>query len=123
MLHNTSASSGAGIAKIRGNGDGERSLVCWDGHRVVGKISVGEEGGANNGVGGGVDDRHIGSTGVGSTNVEGKGNGLASRPGLNIGSVVGIFEALALPDVAFGLVVVGLRLGDLEFALDVAIVI
>lgn len=46
---------------------------------------------------------------------------LACRPGLDVGGVVGEFVSLAEPNITGCCIVVGLRGGDLELALDVAV--
>ena len=46
---------------------------------------------------------------------------LANDPGLHIGDIIGVLEALADPYVAFGVVVIRLSGSDLDLALDVAV--
>lgn len=70
-----------------------------------------------------VDDGNVGSSGVGRGNVKGKWDDLSSGIALHLVRVVGEFVALAEPDLALGGVVVALRRGDLEHALDVSVVV
>ena len=110
---------GALASEVRRNGDVEVLLVIADtggGRRVV---VEGDEGRADDGVGGRVDDGHVGSTGVRSSNVVGDGDLLSGRVGLDVAAVLEL-QTLALPDVAGSLVVVGL-VGVLESTLNVAV--
>jgi hypothetical protein len=60
---------------------------------------------------------------VRSANVNGEVDGLASLVRVDVVLVVGVLVALAEPDIAFCGVVVALGGGDLELALDVAVVV
>lgn len=122
-LDDTLTSGGALTAEVLGDGDVEGS---------VGGLDTGGSGGilvpvlqdrANDAVGGSLDDGDVGGTGVGSADVDLEGHGLAELEGLDVVLVVVELVALAEPDVALGGVVVALGAGDLELALDVAVVV
>lgn len=123
MLHHARTSRRTRIPEILRNRNRKRRLVSRNALRVIAEIRVREERLSNNGVGSRVHNRHICRSRVRRAHVEREGHGLPRRPGLHVGGVVGEFEALALPDITFGSVVVGLRAGDLELALDVAVVV
>lgn len=60
---------------------------------------------------------------MGCANVELEIDGLACSVRLDLVGVVGVLKPLTKPDVALCSVVVGLRGSDLEFALNVAIIV
>lgn len=111
------------VAQVAGDGDAEACLVRRDGHRVRGEDIPRNQGGSDGSVGGGLNNGDIGNTGVRCADVERKRHYLTSGVGLDKVGVVGVFVSLAHPNVALGGIVVGLRGGDLEHTLDVAVVI
>lgn len=123
MVDDTGTGGRALVAQVAGYGDAEACLVCGDRDRVGSENIPGDQRLANHGVGSGVNDGHVGNTGVWCADVKGERNHLPGSVRLDKSSVVGIFVSLAHPDVALGGVVVGLRGGDLEHALDVAVVV
>jgi len=123
VLNNTSTSSGALATKVLGDGNVEGGLVSRNA-RSSGCVDVpGDQRSADDGVGSSVDDRDVGGTGVRSADLELDGNLLAGGVCLDEVLVVLVLEAFAKPDVTLSGLVVGLGLGNLEFALDVTIVI
>lgn len=120
-LEDTVTSGGALAAEVRGDGDVEILLVGLgaSSSRGVGRESF--KGRANHSTGLGVDDRHVGNTGVGSGNVELDGNGLARSVSLHVGLIVLELHALACPEVAVSSIEVGLRCRHLLSRLNVAI--
>lgn len=69
------------------------------------------------------DDRNVRNTKVRGANVEGDGYVVTNVVRLNLVRIVFVFESLARPNITFSRVKVGLTVGDLEFALDVAVVV
>lgn len=123
MLKNTSTSSGALASKVIGDGNAERGLGGGDA-RGAGRVDVPrDQGSTNDSVGGGINDRDVGSTFMGSTDIECDGDLLTRGESRNNVLVVLVLESLAEPDLALLGVVVGLSLSNLEFALDVAVVV
>ena len=123
MLKHTSTSSGTLATKIVGNGDAEGGLGGRNA-RSAGSVDVPrDQGSTDDGVAGGINDRDVGSTFMGSANFESDRDLLTRGEGLNEILVVLVLEALTLPDLALLGVVVGLGLGNLELALNVAIVV
>ena len=122
MLHHASTRGSTGAWEIIGNGDAEAGFVgCDTGGDACENIIVEQL--FDDGVGGSVDNRHVGGTGVRSRNIECERNDLACSPALHEISVVGIFVTLALPDVACSGIVVTLTGGNLKHALDVSVVV
>lgn len=123
MLKNTSTSSRALATEVLRDGDAERGLGGRNA-RSAGSVDIPrDQGSTNDGVAGGINDRDVGSTFMGSANFESDGDLLTRGEGLNEILVVLVLEALTLPDLALLGVVIGLSLGDLELALNVAIVV
>lgn len=123
MLNDTSTSSGALGAQSGRNSDGERELVCRDSIGVVAEVTVRDEWGSNDRVCSGVDDGNIGNSSVWCADIELEWNNLSSGVALNIGGVILELESFAEPDVASLSVVVCLTAGNLEFSLDVSVVV
>jgi hypothetical protein len=118
------AVTGAGaVAANIGDGDGELLLVLGDGVGVGTVLVPALQDAAEDGVAGGGNDRDVGDTGVRGADVDLDLDFLADGVLLDVLGVVVVLEALAEPDVASGGVVVGLAVGDLELALDVAVVV
>lgn len=117
MLDDTLATSGTLATKV-GDGDGEGGLVGGAGLGVGGKDVPRGEDVTNDGVGGGVNDGDVGGTGVGSANVVGDVDNVASRVALNVGRVVRVLHTLALPEVAL---VGEVAANQLRLTLDVSI--
>jgi hypothetical protein len=123
VLKNTGTSRGALAAKVLRNGDVERSLGRRNA-RSAGSVDVPrDQGSTDDGVGGGVNDRNVGSTLVRSADFKLDRDLLAGGERLNEILVVLVLETLALPDLALLSVVVGLGSGNLELSLNVSIVI
>jgi hypothetical protein len=123
VLKNTSTGSGAFATKILRDGDAERGLGGGNA-RSAGSVDVPrDQGSTDDGVAGGIDDRDVGSAFMGSANLESDGDLLTGGEGLDEILVVLVLETLALPDLALLGVVVGLGFGNLELALNVAIVV
>jgi hypothetical protein len=123
VLKHTSTSSGALATKILRNGDVERGLGGRDA-RSAGSVDVPrDQGSTDDSVGGGINDRDVGSAFVGSANFELDRDDLTRSERLDKILVVLVLETLALPDLALLSVVVGLGSGNLEFSLDVSVVV
>jgi hypothetical protein len=123
VLKHTSTSSGALATKILRNGDVERGLGGRDA-RSAGSVDVPrDQGSTDDSVGGGINDRDVGSAFVGSANFELDRDDLTRSERLDEILVVLVLETLALPDLALLSVVVGLGSGNLEFSLDVSVVV
>jgi hypothetical protein len=123
VLEHASTSDGALATKVLRDGDVERGLGGRDA-RSAGSVDVPrDQGSTDDSVGGGINDRDVGSTFVGSANFELDRNDLARSERLDEILVVLVLETLALPDLALLSVVVGLGSGNLEFSLDIAIVV
>lgn len=123
MLDNASTRGRARSAKVRGDGNAEASLVGVVGACSRGKDVPRDQGRTNDLVGGSVNNGNVGSSGVGSADVELEVHLLTSTVALDLVGVVGVLETLAQPNVALGGIVVGLSGCDLEFTLDVTIVV
>lgn len=123
MLKHTSTSSGALATKILRDGNAERSLGGRNA-RGTGSVDIPrDQGSTDDSVGGGVNDGDVGSTFMGSADIECDRNLLARSESRNNVLVVLVLETLAEPDLALLGVVVGLGLSNLELALDVAVVV
>jgi hypothetical protein len=123
MLEHTSTSDGALATKVLRDGDVERGLGGRDA-RSTGSVDVPrDQGSTDDSVGGGINDRDVGSALVGSANLELDRDDLTGSERLDEILVVLVLETLALPDLALLGVVVGLSSGNLEFSLDVSVVI
>lgn len=106
-----------------GDGDAEAGLIGLD-TGGGGCIDIpGDQRGANDLVGGSGDDGDVGDTGVGGADVDSEGDLLSCGVGLDVVLVIGKLVALAKPDVALGGVVITLAGGNLELALDVAVLV
>lgn len=106
-----------------GNGDTEAGLIGLD-TGGGGCIDIpGDQRGANDLVGGSGDDGDVGDTGVGGADVDSEGDLLSCGVGLDVVLVIGKLVALAKPDVALGGVIITLAGGNLELALDVAVLV
>jgi len=121
-LDNAVTGVGAVAANV-GDGDGELLLVLRDGVGVGAVLVPALQGAADDGVGGGGNNGDVGDTGVRGADVDLDLDLLADGVLLHVLGVVVVLEALAEPDVASLGVVVGLAVGDLELALDVAVVV
>jgi hypothetical protein len=120
-LEDTVTGGGALAAEVGRDSDIE--VLVGIGHTRGGRGIVIEcdERRANDGVGLGVDDRHVGNTSVRGGDVECDRDLLSGSVRLDVGGVVLEFHTLALPDVASSLVEVVLVAGSLERGLDVAV--
>lgn len=123
MLHYTCTGRRASIPKIRRDSDREARLIGRDRLRIICKARVDKQHIANDTIRSGVHNGNVCRSGVRSSNIECEVDDLACGPGLDVGGVVGEFETLAKPDVAFGGVVVRLGGCNLELALDVAVAV
>lgn len=121
-LDNAVAGVGAVAANV-GNGDGELLLVLRDSVGGGAVLVPALQDAADDGVGGGGNNGDVGDTGVRGANVDLDVDLLANGVLLHVLGVVVELVALAEPDVASLSVVVGLAVGDLELALDVAVVV
>lgn len=112
----------AGGAAVGGEGvgesDGEGGVVGGDTGLGGGVVGEGDQGLANDGVGGGVDDGDVGNTGVGSADLNLEVDGLTRGVALDVG-VVGELVTLAEGELALG--GVEAAAGLLGEALDVAV--
>lgn len=122
-LDNAVTGGGALAAKVGGHGDVEGGVSGLDTGLGGGVDIPALQGRADDAVGGSVDDGDVGNTGVGGTDVDLEVDGLARGVGLDVVLVVVELVALAEPDVALGGIVVALGAGNLELALDVAVVV
>jgi hypothetical protein len=123
VLKNTSTSSGALATKVLRNGDVERGLGGRNA-RSAGSVDVPrDQGSTDDGVGGGINDRNVGSTLVGSADFKLNRDLLTRSERLNEILVVLVLETLALPDLALLGVVISLGPGNLELSLDVSVVV
>ena len=121
-LDNAVTGVGAVAANV-GDGDGELLLGLRDGVGGGAVLVPALQGAADDGVGGGGNNGDVGDTSVRSANVDLHIDLLANSVLLHVLGVVVELVALALPDVASLGVVVGLAVGNLELALDVAVVV
>jgi hypothetical protein len=121
-LDDAVAGVGAVAANV-GDGDGELLLVLGDGVGVGAVLVPALQGAADDRAAGGGNDGDVGDTGVRGADVDLDLDLLADGVLLHVLGVVVVLEALAEPDVASLGVVVGLAVGDLELALDVAVVV
>jgi hypothetical protein len=83
-LKDTSSSSLALVAKVW-DGHVEGSLVGSDGCRYARIDFPSLQGGSDHSVGRSINDGNVGAPGVGGTDVDLDGNGLANGPGLDVG--------------------------------------
>ena len=110
-------------AEVIGDGDAEVGLVGGDAGGSGGIDIPGDQGLADDTVGRGVDDGDVSDAGVGSADINCEVDFLAGGIGLDVVLVVGELVTLAKPDVALSVFVVALAGGDLQLALDVAVVV
>lgn len=123
MLDDTATGGRAGIRQVRWNGNAEAGFVGRNGYRGASIDIPRDQWLANDLVGRGVDDGNVCNTSVWCADVEGHVDDLAGCVRLNFVRVVGVLEAFAEPDLTLVGIVVGLRGGNLELALDVAVVV
>lgn len=120
-LDGATTRGGANIGQVGGEGTAEGGLVGGDtggGGGVAGPRVYG----ADDGVLSQVDDGDVGDARVRGGDGDGEFDGLAGREALDgVGGGVVELVATALPEVAGGGVVVGLRPADLGHGLDVAV--
>lgn len=110
-------------SKIIRDGDAEVGLIGLDAGGGGCVDIPGDQRGANDLVGGSGDDGDVGDTGVGGTDVDGEGDLLSCLVRLDVVLVIGELVALAKPDVALGGFVITLAGGNLQLALDVAVLV
>lgn len=110
-------------SEILGDGDAEVGLIGLDAGGG-GCIDIpGDQRGANDLVGGSGDDGDVGDTGVGGADVDGEGDLLSCLVRLDIVLVIGKLVALAKPNITLGGLVITLAGGNLQLALDVAVLV